>query len=175
MAFQHVSGEMPRSAASCPQRPQPGARSSQWDKRRLTWRSVRHSRAFRNCPALPHRLQPSSREEERDSCWHTVLHPWVRLCLCHLDSERVQATERKKKKIENTCLKGRNTPPREGMQQWEPRALARLAQPPEARWAPEDLTLTPQPWISKMDQLIQAQPTHLWPQRPHLLTVPDND
>lgn len=106
------------------------------------------ARLSETAPALPGSLpQRLQRRAERhlltQSCYTRV-----RLCFCHLDSEQIQITKKKKK--ENMCRKGSTTPPREGMQQWEPRVWARPAQPPEAGWAPEDLTLTPQPWISKM-------------------------
>lgn len=126
----HVSGFSTRiwgNAEACSKLPSASTSRSQilargqGDKHSLTWRSVRHCGAFRNCPGSA--LPPPSLQKtggKRQLLTQSAT-PQVRLCLCHLDSERVQPTERKKK-IENTCLKGRNTPPREGMQQREPKA-----------------------------------------------------
>lgn len=68
------------------------------------------------------------------------------LRLCHLALKQLQLTKRKNRV--STCLKGITTPPREGMQQQEPRARRLAYQRPTV---PEDLFQ--QPWISNYSRL----------------------
>lgn len=140
------------------------------DQHKLTWKSVRHGRTFSNCPGSA--PTASNREEEREAAVDTDATP-LSQALPLPFGLRASSTDRKeKKKWRTRVLKGEIHRLEKECSCGSQGPTARLAQLPEAGWAPEDLTLTPQPWISKMDQLLQAHLTHLWPQEATLAGCP---